>query len=227
MDGILRRRHGLSHFRHLDQLSTRKSLCGNGHANIVREYSAPYIYQESVISPFATHRKYCCTPRTPGCKKYEKETLKRPPSSNFITHSMICKAVPAAESWAAFQAARNGTGRPEMSGTGDSAAKVVGIEGQRTFMDHFTARGLQNPERTVTSKGFRERLVKGIIEDDLPYSLGEKSGMSKLFDYLLPRGISTPSHQTVRRDLDILYDKLDTELNRRLMVRTVFVLYYT
>ena len=114
-----------------------------------------------------------------------------------------------------------------MSGTGDSAAKVVGIEGQRTFMDHFTAHGLQNPKRTVTSKGFRERLVKGIIEDDLPYSLGEKSGMSKLFDYLLPRGILTPSHQTVRRDLDILYNKLDMELNRRLMVCTVSVLYCT
>ena len=51
--------------------------------------------------------------------------------------------------------------------------------------------------------------------------------MSKLFDYLLPRGISTPSHQTVRRDLDILYDKLDVELNQRLMVHTVSVLYYT
>jgi hypothetical protein len=83
------------------------------------------------------------------------------------------------------------------------------------------------PERTVTSKGFGERLVKGIIEDDLPYSLGEKSGMSKLFDYLLPCGISTPSHQTVQRDLDILYDKLDVELNQRLMVHTLSVLYYT
>ena len=35
-----------------------------------------------------------------------------------------------------------------MSGTGDSAAKVVGIEGQRTFMDHFTSHDLQNPKRT-------------------------------------------------------------------------------
>ena len=140
---------------------------------------------------------------------------------------MICKAIPAAESWAAFQAAHNGTGGPKIGGTGESAAKVVGVEGQQTFMDHLTACGLQNPEMTVTSKGFREWLVKGIIEDDLPYSLGEKSGMSKLFDYLLPRGISTPSHQTVWRDLDILYDKLDMELNQRLMVRTVSVLYYT
>jgi len=94
-------------------------------------------------------------------------------------------------------------------------------------MDHFSAHGLQNPEKTVTSKGFRERLVKGIIEDDLPYSLGEKSGMSKLFDYLLPRGISTPSHQTVRRDLDILYGKLDDKLNQRLKVCTISILHFT
>jgi len=68
--------------------------------------------------------------------------------------------------------------------------------------------------------------VKGIVEDDLPYSLGEKSGMSKLFNYLLPRGILTPSHQTVRRDLDVLYDKLDDKLNQRLKVHIVFAVYY-
>src|SRR5882762_8483265 len=179
----------------------------------------------------ATHcaiagRKYRCTPCTAGCTIYEKETLKRPPSSNFITHSMICKSVPVAESWASFQVARNSTESPEMGGE-ESAAKVRGIEAQRTFMDHFSARGLQNPEKTVTSKGFREQLVKGIIEDDLPYSLGEKSGMLKLFDYLLPRGISTPSHQTVRRDLDILYGKLDDKLNQRLKVCTISILHFT
>ena len=64
-------------------------------------------------------------------------------------------------------------------------------------MDNFSAWGLQNSAKMVTSKGLQERLVKGIIEDDLPYLLGEKLGMSKVFDYVLPRGILTPSHQTV------------------------------
>jgi hypothetical protein len=86
-------------------------------------------------------------------------------------------------------------------------------------MDGFSARGLQNPAKTVTGKGFREQLVKGIIEDDLPYSLAEKAGMRKVFDYVLPRGISCPSHQTVRRDLDKLYDKVNEKLNRILQVR--------
>ena len=118
---------------------------------------------------------------------------------------------------------RNGTDGHEMGGGDEYAAKVGGIEAQQTFMDRFSAHGLQNPEKTVTGKGFRARLVKGIIEDDLPYLLGEKSGMSKLFDYLLPPGISTPSHQTVRCDLDILYDKLDDKLNQRLKVRTISI----
>jgi hypothetical protein len=126
--------------------------------------------------------------------------------------------------WAAYEA-RNGTNIVEEGGDGESsAAALVGIEAQRSFMDNFSIRGLQNPTKAVTSKGFRERLVKGIIEDDLPYSLGEKAGMSKLFEYLLPRGISTPSHQTVRRDLDMLYENLDEKLNSQLQVGIVFPL---
>jgi hypothetical protein len=85
-------------------------------------------------------------------------------------------------------------------------------------MDNFSARGLQNPAKTVTSKGFWEQLVKRIIEDDLPYLSEEKLGMSKVFDYMLPHGISTPSHQTVRHDLDVLHEKLDEKLNEQLQV---------
>jgi hypothetical protein len=137
---------------------------------------------------------------------------------------MICKSIPAGETWAAFQAGHNGAGDAAIGVDQDSAAKVAGVEAQRVFMDRFSAQGLQNPEKTITNKGFRERLVKGIIEDDLPYSLGEKSGMSMLFNYLLPRGISTPSHQTVRRDLSVLYDKLDDRLNQQLKVDIISVL---
>jgi hypothetical protein len=88
-------------------------------------------------------------------------------------------------------------------------------------MDSFSARGLQNPAKVVTSNGFQEHLVKGLIKDDLPYSLGEKPGMRKLFGYLLPRGIPCPSHQTVRRDLDILFEKVDEKVNRQLQVHNL------
>jgi len=138
---------------------------------------------------------------------------------------MICKSVPAGETWVAFQAGlgHNGVGGAAI-GVDQESAAIAGMEAQRTFMDRFSARGLQNPEKTITNKGFRERLVKGIVEDDLPYSLGEKSGMSKLFNYLLPRGISTPSHQTVRHDLSVLYNKLDDKLNQQLKVDIISVL---
>lgn len=42
-------------------------------------------------------------------------------------------------------------------------------------MQGFVTKGIENPEKQVTKKGFREYFVKGIVEDDLPYSLGQKS----------------------------------------------------
>jgi len=130
--------------------------------------------------------------------------------------------------WDAYEA-RNGA---KIGGEGDTGVHSVagssgatGLEAQHSFMDSFAARGLQNPAKMVTSKGFREHLVKGIIEDDLPYSFGEKLGMKKVFGYVLPRSISCPSHQTVRRDLDILYDKLDQKVNHVLQVCKWYTLY--
>lgn len=95
----------------------------------------------------------------------------------------------------------------------------VGLEAQRMLMSNFSARGLENPAKTVTKRGVREKWVMGIIEDDLPYSLGEKAGMKKFHSYVLPKGLSIPSHQTVRRDLDVLYEKLDERVNKELQVR--------
>ena len=87
-------------------------------------------------------------------------------------------------------------------------------------MQDFGQRGLDNPEKKVTRKGFHEFMVKGIVEDDLSYSLGGKGSMSKLFEYVLPCGFAVPSHQTVRHDLDILYEKLNTKVNTQLKVNT-------
>jgi hypothetical protein len=43
-------------------------------------------------------------------------------------------------------------------------------------MKAFIQRGIDNPAKQVTVKGFREHLVKGIIEDDLPFTLGREAG---------------------------------------------------
>jgi hypothetical protein len=97
--------------------------------------------------------------------------------------------------------------------------KVLGgAEAQQAFMEKFSPQGLCNPAKAVTSKGFQEHLVKGIIENDLPYSLGENPGMLKLFGDLLPYGIVSPSHQTIQHELNVLYDELDEKVDKILQV---------
>lgn len=62
-----------------------------------------------------------------------------------------------------------------------------------------------------------------IIKDDLLYSLGEKTGIKTVLDYILPKGISTPSRQTFHRDLDMLYTKLDEKVIKELQVFIILV----
>ena len=50
-------------------------------------------------------RTYQCSPRTPGCVKYDAETLKKPPSSNFISHADKCSHIPQEKKWAVVSAA--------------------------------------------------------------------------------------------------------------------------
>ena len=168
-------------------------------------------------------RTYQCSPRTPGCVKYDAETLKKPPSSNFISHAEKCSQVPREKKWAVVSAAVDAGAAggividAGVTGNTDNSS-VGGLEAQRSFMDEFSAQGLANPTKVVTRKGFQEHLVKGIVEDDLPYSLGNKSGMTKFFVYLLSSRIKPPSHQTVRHDLDLLYTVLDAKVNEQLRV---------
>jgi len=144
--------------------------------------------------------------------------LKQPASSNFISHSIACKWIPGSQTWASYEAndGKDIAGGSEVVRTSEQAKSGIGA--QRSFMGAFTARGAENPEKQVTRKTFREYFVKGIVEDDLAYSMGEKPGMNKLLTYLLPRGFVVPSHQSVRRDLDILYTKMSDRLNHILQV---------
>jgi len=97
--------------------------------------------------------------------------LKHPPSSNFISHSEKYSCIPSSKSWAIYKAAKDGS-RSSIA-ENRQAAPASGIEAQHALMDSFSTCGLGNPAKSVTKKGFREEWVIGIIEDDLPYSLGE------------------------------------------------------
>jgi hypothetical protein len=79
-----------------------------------------------VIHFFISHgivSKYRCTPCTPTCTNIEKEVKKRPPSSNFISHSLTCKSVPETLSWAAYKVHSNGT---EVNSNGQLDIKALG-----------------------------------------------------------------------------------------------------
>jgi len=110
-------------------------------------------------------------------------------------------------------------------GVGETVV-VSDIEAQQALMQNFSAHGLENPAKSVMKRGFCEKWVMGIIKDDLPYSLGEKLGMKKVLNYILPKGLTSPSHQTVHHDLDVLYEKLDDKVNKELQVCIALTLLY-
>ncbi|KZV59091.1 hypothetical protein PENSPDRAFT_695450 [Peniophora sp. CONT] len=63
----------------------------------------------------------------------------------------------------------------------------------------------QAKKQPLTRRRWREVFVKGLIEDDLPFTFGEKSGMRKVFATILPKGYKVPDRKMVRRDLDTLH----------------------
>jgi hypothetical protein len=87
------------------------------------------------------------------------------------------------------------------------------VEAQRAVMDGFFQRGRDNPAKVVTNISYRQHLVEAIVEDGLPFSLAEKGRSLRLFEHVVPRGVKARvSHQTVRRDIQALYDKLKSKL---------------
>ena len=85
-------------------------------------------------------------------------------------------------------------------------------------MRAFVQRGLENPQQEVTRSGFREMYVKAIVQDDLPFGFGHKGGAQKMFDYILPKGFTTPSASTVKRDLMLLFNAADKQMTQEINV---------
>lgn len=139
----------------------------------------------------------------------------KPPSlSNLISHlDSQCKKLPAAQSFKTWFTQRE-SGEQESSGT-----PIMGDgEAQRKIMSNFVQRGIENPKVEMTRKGFRERFVKGVIMDDLPFVFGEKPGMKEALEYVLPEGYQVPNASMTTRDADRLYEAIDTKLTMLLKV---------
>lgn len=86
-------------------------------------------------------------------------------------------------------------------------------------MRDFTDRGYANPAREVTQKTLREHWVMAVIQDDMAFSQAEREGLKRFLTFALPQ-MAIPSHQTIRRDLDILHGKLALVLTQIIKVST-------
>lgn len=179
------------------------------------------------VSCFSESRLYRTSTRTKNVKDYTKETLELKINSNFISHFDTCAGLPKNKNFEAFieaeECAKHGpvapTKQAAFSGTTDVDDGDEGTTARsRLVLSKFVASGNENPAIEVTQKGFRELFVRAVIEDDLPFLLGEKPGISRLLTYLLPSHYAIPTRKTVRRDLDLLYSKLNDELNSELKV---------
>lgn len=147
-------------------------------------------------------------PRSSGKVKFDDEP--KPPSlSNLISHLDNCKRLPKSASFEAQQASNE-----QASGN-----VVPPAAGQRQIMDKFIQRGIDNPKVEMSYAGFRERFVKGVIHDDLPFIFGEKEGMKEVFKYLLPKEYNIPNGTMVGCDAARLYEAIDSALSAQMKVK--------
>ncbi|RDB30886.1 hypothetical protein Hypma_005713 [Hypsizygus marmoreus] len=68
------------------------------------------------------------------------------------------------------------------------------------IMEGYLKEGLLNPSITPTQKGFYKVFAAWILEDDLPFTAGETSGIHQLFKYMQSH-FQLPSDTTVRNTL--------------------------
>ena len=155
------------------------------------------------------------SPRTRGCKQYKDEKLDRPNPSNFISHLEKCKQIPPEYKFEAWTERR----KQELSAdSGASTGGIVTSDMGSEIMRAFVQRGKESPAQELTKKGFRMHFVKGIIEDDLPFTFGEGQGMSRCFTYILPKSYKVPGRMVVRRDLGLLHVSMNKKLNTIIQV---------
>ena len=85
------------------------------------------------------------------------------------------------------------------------------------IMENFLKDGALNPALEPTQKGFYSVFASWILEDDLPFTTGETSGIKRLFKYLQSR-FMLPSDTTVRNTLARIFSELHETVKRELEV---------
>ncbi len=119
--------------------------------------------------------------------------------------------MPVHEKWDAVEARMNDNKPPTAP---DRQSTLSAMFAPPTDTTHAQAQSKQIALRTST---FRSRLIQGVIRDNYPLTFGEGPGMISVFDLVNPH-ITLPSHQTMRRDLDDLFDILSKRLRKVMKV---------
>ncbi|KIK72064.1 hypothetical protein PAXRUDRAFT_22445 [Paxillus rubicundulus Ve08.2h10] len=101
--------------------------------------------------------------QTPKCTKHEQETLKQPHLATSFSHASTCKGLPATQSyetWCSSAEHDGKQGTPSVASTSQEArASSSSLSAQHDLMQKFSQRGLENPAKQVTLKGFQQHLV--------------------------------------------------------------------
>lgn len=92
------------------------------------------------------------------------------------------------------------------------------LQKHRKALKGYITRGFENPAKEFSKREFRQRLSKAIIRDDEPFTFCEGAGMQDLFEYILPPNVRLPSHQTIQRDLDKLYEAISLKVTATIKV---------
>lgn len=133
---------------------------------------------------------------------------------------MQCKSRPQAKSFASYRE----NGDQEVTDVEMPAEGGTGLTGSRASMQSFIDAGVANPSKVKTQREWRELFVKGIIEDDLPFTHGEGRGTKRTLRYTIPRNWVIPEHTQVRRDLDRINEAVNLKLNKLLQVRSSHII---
>ncbi len=101
-------------------------------------------------------------PRTPGCKSYQLETIRKFNISNFITHLERCDKLPSTESWEQWKSRQNSAPAAGGAAREDAELNHGAAAAQRNVLQEFVQRGIESPHQEVTRRSFRMEFVKAV-----------------------------------------------------------------
>ncbi|KAF5342711.1 hypothetical protein D9758_015876 [Tetrapyrgos nigripes] len=85
--------------------------------------------------------------------------------------------------------------------------ELSGSSASAKLLNAYLQEGRLNPALEPTYKGFLQHFTAWIIEDDLPFTTGESSGLQRVFSYLKIQ-YKLPTNTTVRKVLDQITEEL-------------------